>query len=97
MTRALSLILGLLMLCAAHLPARPSGLKRRADAWKIAVWRLPSFWRSPPLRPPHTAASPSGRLLPLPIAPPEASGPSFDRTITHCPASRSARTKIAEG
>ena len=59
MTRALSLILGLLMLVQLIYPLGLPGLKRRADAWKIAVLALALILAIATLRPPDTAASPS--------------------------------------
>ncbi len=61
MTRALSLILGLLMLVQLIYPLGLPGLKRRADAWKIAVLALALILAIATLRPPHTEAA-------LPIA-----------------------------
>jgi ABC-type branched-subunit amino acid transport system permease subunit len=57
MTRALSLILGLLMLVQLIYPLGLPGLKRRADAWKIAVLALALILAIATLRPPHTEAA----------------------------------------
>jgi hypothetical protein len=58
MTRALTLILGLLMLVQIIYPLGLPGLKRRADAWKIAVLALALILAVATLRPPHADAAP---------------------------------------
>jgi hypothetical protein len=62
MTKALSLILGLLMLVQVVYPLGLPGLKRRADAWKIAVLALALILAIATLRPPHDAVSPVGSI-----------------------------------
>lgn len=60
MTKALSLILGLLMLVQIIYPLGLPGLRRRADAWKIAVLALALIFAAATLRP---AASPDPRAV----------------------------------
>ena len=56
MTKALSLILGLLMLVQIVYPLGLPGLRRRADAWKIAVLALAMILAVATLRPGESAA-----------------------------------------
>ena len=51
MTKALSVILGLLMLVQIVYPLGLPGLRRRADAWKIAVVALALILAVATLRP----------------------------------------------
>jgi len=51
MTKALSLILGLLMLVQIIHPLGLPGLRRRTDAWKIAVLALALIFAVATLRP----------------------------------------------
>jgi hypothetical protein len=77
MTKALSLILGLLMLVQLIYPLGLPGLKRRADAWKIAVLALALILTIATLRPPHTdAALPVGSIAAAGAALLKASGGS---------------------
>ena len=55
MTKALSLILGLLMLVQVVHPLALPGLRRRTDAWKIAVLALALIMATATLRPGESA------------------------------------------